>query len=1354
MHNTLKIRFYYFLLFSVLAFLKPIFASDDIYFSKIGIEQGLAQLTVSSIYQDELGYMWFGTREGISRFNGNSMMQIKPILNDSNSLSGNIIRNICGNRNGKVYIQTQRGLNEYDILQDKMSIIQRNNVDAIAYGIRNLWVAEGNKIYVWKDNKKTLFVEIKEISSPIRVVYETLDQRLVIGTTSSGLYIVDQNKKHRLAINNCSQVSSIYEDESKNLWIGTWQNGLYKIERNGNSKNYKKDEKNPNAIASNFVRSICEDGKHNLWIGTRRGLEKLNVELEVFTHYQSGESSSLDLSNESIWALYKDMQGTIWIGTYFGGVNYFYPDIDFYNFHNLNSGIFKNRPFPVISNIIEDKNGQLLLSTEGDGLIIYNPKTKLYQNIRIGDDQNSLSSDNIKTAFYDSDENVIWLGTHLGGITRVDLFTNKTTQLKTIRADLDQSNIVRAIVPFNEKLLVGTYNGLFLLDKKTMQFSLFSEKLHEKLAFITDLKIIGGEFYIGSEGMFRYNYKTGKLKSYHNVFGDSTSLSNNYITKIFIDSNNRVWIGTNGGGVNLFDPKNDKFKHYSSQNIRLKNDYVSNLMESKYGYLYIATTQGLSVLDIENNKLINYDVENGFPLNSLFNGGMLTRKSGEIFIAGMNGFVSFNEENLSITQRPFNLNLVNIWVNNELITTTGESGILKKSLPYTTGIKLNHKQRMLTIEFATNNYIEFNKPSYRYQLEGLSTSWIELPSGLQKLNFMNLKTGKYKLILQAFSPATKETIAETYLKIVVTPPFYLSWYAYLIYFMLAGFLIWRYILFIRSRLILQTSLEYEKKEKQQLEEVNQSKLRFFTNISHEFRTPLTLISGQLDMLMQMSNIQPTVFNRILNIKRNTLNMQNLINELLEFRKSEQGHLSIKIQKKDIVSFLYEIFLSFKEYANYRKINFDFKHAEQTIDLWFDPQQMQKDFYNLISNAFKYTSKEGNIEIDVVEHPENVVVVISDTGIGIESESIKHIFDRFFQVENGLKSNETSPGTGIGLSLTKNILDLHFADIQVESAKNIGTQFYVTLKKGKEHFSAVQIEDTTAEIVENSEFVGEIDTDFFTEIKETQLQNNEPIHSMLIVEDNEDLRDLLVSIFEPIYTVYTAVDGEEGLDKTLEKQPDIVLSDLMMPKMSGSEMCSKIKNNFLVSHIPVVLLTAQTAIEFNIEGLRLGADDYIIKPFHVKTLITRCNNLVNNRKALQEKFSKQIDTSPRLVATNKIDREFLEKATQIVENHLDNSSFDVQAFSNEMALGRTNLFTKIKGITGKTPNEFILNIRLKKAAFWLANSPEYNITDITYMLGFSTPKYFSKCFKEQFGVSPSAYRKDEIDFDFNEEEYDK
>ena len=1321
------------------------FSDNDIYFSRVTMENGLSQLSVSRIYQDELGAMWFATREGVNRYNGgNSMTVLQPLANDSNSVSGSLIKNICGNKSGVVYIHTQNGVDEYDLRTSNIRHMERNQVDAIAYGNHALLMADGVKLYQYKDNKKTFFAQISQSRSPIRVIYQTENDRIFIGTLSSGVFVINQNKDIRQVIPNTSQVSCIFEDSRKNIWVGTWHHGLYKIERNGNIINYSNSGKNRSGISSDFVRDVCEDNNGAIWIGTNRGLDKLMPADETFKHYGAEELSSQQLSNESVWALKKDKQGAIWVGTYFGGVNYFHPDANFYTFHNLRKGFFQNKPFPVISNLVEVDDERLFLCTEGNGLIFYNTKDKTYRAF-LAQPGNSaaLGNNNIKTAYYDADKKELWIGLHLGGLNKLELNTLKFTQYGVIKPELEQSDIVRTILPYQGKLLIATYNGLFLFDRKTERFTFFSEKLHKTVSYFVDVKIDKkNNLWIASRGLYKYNINTGKSKAYFYNSSETRSLSNNNVVKLLIDSKDRIWAATNGGGINLYDEKTDDFIRYDKSTSGLKNNYVSNIMESRLGNILIATTQGFSVLDTKTNKIYNYGTENGLPLNSLYNGGMCLTRNGEIYMAGMNGMVSFYEDKLSIPQRFFNIKLTDLWINNKRVTPGDETGILDKNLPYTDAVRLSYRQSLVSIDFASNNYITANEPLYRYKMEGLSGGgWILLPLGVNKLNFMNLSPGKYNLVLEAVSQADGSVIDRTELKIRMSPPFYRSWMAYLLYVALISFVVWRYVAFSRSRLLLKTSLAYEKKEKEHIEAVNQSKLRFFTNISHEFRTPLTLISGQVDMLLQTHGISPAVYNKIMSIKRNTRNMQNLINELLEFRKTEQGFLKIKVQEQDFVQFLQEIYLSFYDYAKHRNITFGFECAEQEISLWFDAVQMQKVFYNLISNAFKYTPENNSIHIAVNQTDTEVQVQVTDTGTGIQADALEKIFDRFYQAENGLETaNGTRVGTGIGLALTKSILELHSGEIHVQSTPNEGSVFLVTLKKGAAHFTSEQKADGKSQGIKPQEYTDIPDEAFMQEMMDNHIQTDENKYSMLIVEDNTELREMLERIFEPLYNIYTAVDGEDGLNKAIEHQPNIILSDLMMPKMSGSEMCSKIKSNFSVCHIPVVLLTAQTAMEYNIEGLRLGADDYITKPFNVKVLITRCNNLVNGRKMLQERFSKQAGFSANVIATNDIDRKFLEKAYAVIENHLDNPDFDVVLFSGEMALGRTKLFSKIKGITGQTPNDFVLTVKMKKATDLLANHTEYNISDITYMLGFNSPKYFTKCFRDQFGISPTAYRK--------------
>ena len=533
------------------------------------------------------------------------------------------------------------------------------------------------------------------------------------------------------------------------------------------------------------------------------------------------------------------------------------------------------------------------------------------------------------------------------------------------------------------------------------------------------------------------------------------------------------------------------------------------------------------------------------------------------------------------------------------------------------------------------------------------------------------------------------------------------------------------------------------RKKKHIEEINQSKIRFFTNISHEFRTPLTLITSQVDMLLQQKKLLPEASNRIQSISRNAALMTRLINELLEFRKINDKKMPIKAGEYNIIQFVHEIYFSFEEYAKAKKIDFSFQAENDTILLWFDQNLMQKVFFNLISNAFKYTPKEGKIIVSISQDDEKVYVSIKDSGIGISSENKNKIFDQFYQISTLPESIGNVPGTGLGLALTKGILDAHHAEIILESEVNKGSNFNITLLKGSAHFTEEEkiiTEDLDQiSIRKIKDYLSEVSYNMEPASGNDGTGDSETKNSILIVENNEELLQVLYHVFEPVYHVFMARNGEEGLAKTIEKQPDIVLSDLMMPLMSGSEMCLKIKTNFTVCHIPVVLLTAQTAVESNIESLKLGADDYITKPFDIALLMARCNNLLNGRRILQERFAHSTDISPYTLASNEMDRNFLEKANRIIEENMANPYFGINEFSQEMNLGRTSLFNKIKGITGQTPNDFMITLKMKKATFLLTNNPELNISDITYRLGFNSPKYFSKCFKEQFGMTPSDYK---------------
>ena len=920
------------------------------------------------------------------------------------------------------------------------------------------------------------------------------------------------------------------------------------------------------------------------------------------------------------------------------------------------------------------------------------------------------------------------------------------------------SDIVRDIVPYGDKLIIATQNGVCLFNPATGTCEhLFKDtKEGRNIGMVASLYIDKDEtLWVSAtgEGVYSYRFDTGKLTHYAHNPSIPNTLSNNNVNNIMQDSNGNLWFSTSGSGLDRYRKESNDFENFDMQKDGLSSDCIYEVFESSIqkGDLLLITNQGFSQFDYPQKKFYNYGTENGFPLTAVNENALFVTHDGEVFLGGIQGMISFWEKKLHFTPKSYSIILSRLLVNGKEITAGDDTGILEQSIAYTPEISLKADQSMFSIEYATSNFIPANRNEIVYRLEGFSDEWNHTDRKQTLITYTNLNPGKYTLVIKSDG----DGIEEARLLIRVLPPWYETWWAYLIYTICTVSLLWYLIQNYNSRIKLRESLKYEKKHIEDLEALNQSKLRFFTNISHEFRTPLTLIVGQVETLLQVQTFTPNIYHKILGIYKNSLQLRELITELLDFRKQEQGHMKIKVSRHNLVNFLYENYLLFLEYASSKQINFKFNKQSDDIEVWYDQKQMQKVVNNLLSNALKHTKAEDTISINVSQEDKYVIIEIKDTGTGIAAAEIDKIFDRFYQTER-LDSLNTGAGTGIGLALTKGIIELHHGTIRVESEPGKGSRFIITLKSGNQHFTEEQIirDNADTNIQQQPETI--VPTVEILPDSEWKEEDNKRIEDakMLIVEDNESIKQMLAGIFETFYQVTTASDGVEALDIIQKDMPSIILSDVVMPRMSGTELCKQIKTDFNTCHIPVVLLTARTAVEHNIEGLKIGADDYITKPFNTNLLISRCNNLVNSRRLLQEKFSKQPQAFAQMLATNPMDKEMLDRAMAIIEQHLDNTDFNVNIFAREMGMARTNLFTKLKAVTGQTPNDFILSIRLKKGAVMLRNNPELNITEISDRIGFSSSRYFSKCFKEIYHVSPLAYRKGEEKEEEGNEETDQ
>lgn len=1317
---------------------------QNITFSHLTTDDGLSQFSVNSLYIDEQGIIWIGTREGLNRYNGNDVKTFKLNKNDPNSLFCNTILRVTGNQNGKIYLLCTDGVAELDITTQKFRTLLEGNVNAIYYK-EKLYIGKKNEVYVFNDDTGNfdLFYHLAGKDVTLSALHIDEGHNLWMGTTAVGLFNLASDKAitHPIKTGN---ISSIYQDSQKELWIGSWEEGVYNIKPDGTIKNLRHQPLDPNSLSSNFVRACCEDNAGNIWIGTFNGLNRYQKYTGKFRNYTAGDKTE-GLTHASVWCIVKDPQGTLWMGTYFGGVNYFNPEYEIYTHYKATNTEREGLSSPVIGRMAEDSSGNLWICTEGGGVNVYNRKENTFRWFRHEEGKNSISHNNVKAIYYDKSKEIMWIGTHLGGLNRLDMRTNRFTYYRMKADDPNSlpSDIIRDIVPYKEKLIIGTQEGICLFDPATGKSQqLFKDtKEGRSIKMVANLFIDqNGTLWIAAtgEGIFAYHFATNKLTNYRHDPKNPHSLGNNNVNNITQDSEGNLWFSTSGSGLDLYRKTTNDFENFDMQKHGLSSDCIYEVRESptQKGYLLLITNQGFSQFDYPNKTFYNFNAENGFPLTAINENAMYVTHNGEVFLGGIQGMISFNERNLHFIPKPYNIILSRLFVNGKEVAPGDETGILSHSLCHTPEISLRADQSMFSIEYATSNFIPANREEILYRLEGFSDDW-NSTHRQQVITYTNLNPGTYTLVIKAL----RDGAEEIRMQIHILPPWFETWWAYLIYSVVTITLLWLLIKNYKSRIKLRESLRYEKKHIRDIEALNQSKLRFFTNISHEFRTPLTLIVGQVETLLQVQTFTPSIYGKVLGIYKSSIQLRELITELLDFRKQEQGHMKIKVRQHNLVNFLYENYLLFLEYASSKQISFNFEKEEDTIEVWYDQKQMQKVINNLLSNALKHTKEEDTISIHVSRKGDHAVIEIKDTGTGIAAAEIDKIFDRFYQTER-LDSLATGAGTGIGLALTKGVIELHHGTIRVESEPEKGSSFIITLKLGNKHFAPGQIVQE-AEVIQ----LPEQTPPQIEELPEIEWQTNDtskriPDAKMLIVEDNESIKEMLVNIFQTFYQVITASDGEEALELVRKEMPSIVLSDVVMPRMSGTELCKQIKTNFDTCHIPVVLLTARTAIEHNIEGLRIGADDYITKPFNINILISRCNNLVNSRLLLQEKFSKQPQAAAQMLATNPMDKEMLDRAMNIIEQHLDDTEFNINIFAREMGMARTNLFTKLKAITGQTPNDFVLAVRLKKGAIMLRNNPELNISEISDKIGFSSSRYFSKCFKEIYRVSPLAYRKGE------------
>ena len=1341
--------------------------AQTVSFQYLSKKEGLSQTSVFAIVQDDAGFMWFGTRGGLNKFDG---YEFQIYRNDTthNSLVANDIRTLYADTlHHQLWVGTISGLSCYDASTDKFRNYFHHEEDPSTLAdneIRDIYRDRQGRLWVGTSVGLSLLDEKTDAfqrfyfnknaspqlgSNDIEVILEDAQGQLIFGT-GSGLYYLSGTENDytfkRLSLPPSVwpadiHIKSILEDEEGNLWLGALKDGVAYWNRKNNTLTvYRNEQKATNVLSNNKIRAMCLDNNGDLWVGTFDGLNVLKKGTNQFVRYKKAATGNDGLSDNSIRSLFIDQRGSLWVGAYYGGINHFDENYNrFTNFHYAPSG--NGLGVDVVSSFAEDPAGHLWIGTEGGGLNYYERGTGQFKQYQAGQG-NALSGNNVKQLLLDDDQ--LWIGTFQAGLNLLDLETETFThyQHDPEAANSLAHDNVYGLDRRGDYLWILTYGGgLDVLDLKRGHFHNFHHDAQDANSLSSDLTRVfletrDGQLWIGTErGVNKVTIGADGFPTHFEAF-----LTEEKIYALQEDSKQNVWIGTIGSGVYRFAPKSGKLDHFTVAD-GLPGNTIFGILEAANGELWISTNNGLSRYNPQQGTFTNYNFSNGLEnLEYNFNAYYKTR-AGELLFGGIDGFTLFDPEKILANEFIPPLVFTQLKKNNRAVVIGEEGSSLQRSINETQSITFKYNEANFTLSFAALDYFSPENNHYAYKLEGLDREW-QYSVGETEASYTIQREGTYVFRLRGGNSDGVWNPEERTLEIIVLPPPWRSWWAYLIYLALASGLVFGLVRFVR----LRHKLQLEQIAKQQQEELTEMKLRFFTNITHEFRTPLTLILGPLQDLLSREKHPEPVYQQLSLIERNAQRLLNLVNQVLNFRKLVTDHETMKIVQSDFVNFIGEIFLPFQETAKLQDITYTFVAETPAVNLWFDQDKLEKVFFNLLSNAFKFTPPGGKISLLISESEDYLEVRVKDNGVGISPELEDQIFKRFYEKSSLTHSNIKS--TGIGLAISKQMVELHHGKIFVEASsdhneeKTKGATFVVQLLKGRSHFADADIFTDYSDPDETADYEPMLSLPVALPLPEVGTPATPPAEAplLLIVEDNPEVRNYIVQVFAEQYRLVTAENGLEGLAMARKHLPDLVISDVMMPEMDGITFCGKLKTDLEISHIPVILLTARTASLFKIEGLRIGADDYITKPFHPEELALRVRNTIQSRQEARDKFARVLNFDPKEISITSADEHFLETALQTVEQHIGNYDFNVIQFASELAVSRPLLFTKLKALTGQTPNNFIKTIRLKRAA-QLLKTQKLNVSEVAYQVGFKDPKYFRKCFREKFDEVPSAFGKD-------------
>ncbi len=1408
------------------------FLAKNIQFENVTIQAEYAESDINCIFQDQEGFLWFGTRSGLWRYDGYDFKIFRHDPKNSKSLSNNIVWTIAQSRSGHLWIGTDNGLNRFDPVTETFKR-HLYTTDKSFSTIRS--ICEDRSGVLWVGTFDGLYRLSKSASggNPLKKEEETFIR-----------YRHNPDNPNSLSHD---YISVIYEDRQGNLWIGTGDftsptlgGGLNQMIRSRypgvntsaaedfsvSFRHYRHGPADPASLSNDWVTAILQDRSGALWVATDRGLNKFDRVSGKFTRYLHKKNDPSTINSNWLKTLCEDQNGNLWIGSYLGGLD---------RLDGRTGGItrFLNPTWnadkldqTTVKFLYKDHSGMIWAATWGEGIYKFNPSRSSFSKLELYErDQGVVKDYNVQCLFQDSDS-ILWIGT---------LGTGIAYNQRTLQVTLWPNTSYHCFAEDNSgKIWVGTGDGLLRYDKISKHWdtltkenaNLSSNDIHELyldreniLWFTTGNglnksnlnRIEGGKItreaiaqypvdpqdstrtgswwgsaiyedrsgflWIGTgNGLYRFDRSSGIFKSFKFDRNQTLDITLNSILSVYEDSSANIWVGSAGGLIRMSpeEIKQNSFTVFTMEE-GLPNNVINSILSDEHGNLWLGTNNGLSRFDPRTVTFKNYDASDGLPGNRFKWRAAFKNGRGETFFGSTKGVCRFHPDSIKVdrTLPPVILTQFRKFDREVLLDT---------ALSYIKTITLPYKENMISFKFAALDYTNPQKNQYAYKLEGFNDHWI-YTDNKREASYTNLDPGVYTFRVKASNHDGIWNEEGSSIRIVITPPWWRSNWAYAVYIVLIGMVVLGWRRFELNQVRLKNELKMKEFEAQKLQEIDHLKSRFFANISHEFRTPLTLILGGIHKLITRSDTQ--IFQSDFEVmQRNASRLLQLINQLLDLAKLEAGGMKLEASRGDMGRFLRQVFASFASMGEAKGIQLLFNNAPiiaeagfPAIYVYFDGDKLEKVFYNLFSNAFKFTPREGRIDVTVsvgnqkdsgfgsqrdypgkntyrpsgiasrpafsgvkpvkIFNSEIVEIRISNTGPGIPAEKLPFIFDRFYQVDDA--TTRQYEGTGIGLALVKELVDLHRGEVTVESAEAEETAFIVRLPLGKLHLKNEEITEEAEEPIDIPDLEAQ------TPEATTVSPEEEPVNGIsdktliLVIEDHSDLRKFIREQLIPEYAVIEAENGEAGLQKAAELIPDLVISDIMMPEMDGYELCRRLKTSPKTNHIPVILLTARAAPEDKLEGLETGADDYLVKPFNPEELKIRVRNLIRLRQQMREKFSAEMLLKPSDVTVPSTQKVFLERLRTVIEEHLDDEDFSVEKLGQEMGMSRAQIHRKLRAITNQSASEFIRSFRLQRAAE-LIKQDAGNIAEIAYMVGFNSQAYFTRCFQEMFGCSPREYKR--------------